>query len=366
MCHLLASLGAGIRLWSKAAASRQRLCAYWHCGGSAGRVGGLVTVLGLALVVAFSIATTAHGQSAEPPALAPGDARPSGAHLQTLLARSGFSPGLIDGKVGRKTRTAIQYLQQSRGLPETAELDDATLAALLELSGPRSVAEPVPDRPSWTRPYTVTDADLSQVTGPIPEDWNERAQRTFSGYIDVEDMLAERGWCSIDLLRQLNPDIDLQAVQPGQQVTLPSVDARPLPKLARVRIDLEAKLVLGFNDSGTVVSLMHCSIARDLEKRPVGELHVKVVVTDPDYTFNPASWPEVTNVDRKLRIAPGPRNPVGRAWIGLDRSGYGLHGTVRPQDIGKTGSHGCFRLANWDAQRLVRAVSVGMPVEVHE
>jgi lipoprotein-anchoring transpeptidase ErfK/SrfK len=98
----------------------------------------------------------------------------------------------------------------------------------------------------------------------------------------------------------------------------------------------------------------------------VGDLSVKVVVTDPDYTFNPASWPEVTNVTRKLRIAPGPRNPVGVAWIGLDKPGYGLHGTVRPQDIGKTGSHGCFRLANWDAARLARAVSIGTPVVVRE
>jgi lipoprotein-anchoring transpeptidase ErfK/SrfK len=115
-----------------------------------------------------------------------------------------------------------------------------------------------------------------------------------------------------------------------------------------------------------VVAIFHCSIAQAVEKRPVGDLSVKVVVTDPDYTFNPASWPEVTNVTRKLRIAPGPRNPVGVAWIGLDKPGYGLHGTVRPQDIGKTGSHGCFRLANWDAARLARAVSIGTPVVVRE
>jgi lipoprotein-anchoring transpeptidase ErfK/SrfK len=57
---------------------------------------------------------------------------------------------------------------------------------------------------------------------------------------------------------------------------------------------------------------------------------------------------------------------VGVAWIGLDKPGYGLHGTVRPQDIGKTGSHGCFRLANWDAARLARAVSIGTPVVVRE
>jgi lipoprotein-anchoring transpeptidase ErfK/SrfK len=41
-----------------------------------------------------------------------------------------------------------------------------------------------------------------------------------------------------------------------------------------------------------------------------------------------------------------------------------MHGTVRPQDLGKTGSHGCFRMFNWDAVRLARAVKVGTVVVV--
>lgn len=67
---------------------------------------------------------------------------------------------------------------------------------------------------------------------------------------------------------------------------------------------------------------------------------------------------------RKLIIAPGPNNPVGVAWIGLDLPGYGIHGTPRPEDVGRTESHGCFRLANWNAEFLLRLVSVGTPVLV--
>jgi lipoprotein-anchoring transpeptidase ErfK/SrfK len=67
---------------------------------------------------------------------------------------------------------------------------------------------------------------------------------------------------------------------------------------------------------------------------------------------------------RKLILAPGPNNPVGVAWIGLDRSGYGIHGTPEPEKVGRTESHGCFRLANWDARTLVELAWTGLPVVV--
>lgn len=284
------------------------------------------------------------------------------ARTQTILARSGFSPGLIDGKPGRKTRLAIEHLQRARGLEVTGSLDESTRAALAA-SDPLAAAT---GERAWVCSYTVTEEDLALITGPIPEDWNERALLARSGYAEIEELLAERGWCSVDLLRRLNPEVELAAVAAGDEVTLPDVRAKPLPRLGRVEIVLGEKLVLGYDEADTHVMLLHCSIAASAEKRPVGELQVTVVATDPDYTFNPESWPEVENVATKLRIAPGPRNPVGLAWIGLDRPGYGMHGSPRPQDIGKTGSHGCFRLSNWDAVRLAQAVRVGTAVTVKE
>jgi lipoprotein-anchoring transpeptidase ErfK/SrfK len=289
------------------------------------------------------------------------------ARLQTVLARSGFSPGLIDGKPGRKTKIAIEHFQAARGLTVSGTADEPTMEALKAASGLETAAGGV-----WTRKYKVTAADLALLTGPVPTDWNERALLERSGYADLQELLAERGWCSADFVASLNPGVEFAGLAAGDEVTLPDVPdawnpkAKALPKLARLEVNLAEKLVQGFDESGTQVLLLHCSIAKAQEKRPVGELKVKVVATDPEYTFDPKDWPEVDNVTTRLRIAPGPRNPVGSAWIGLDKPGYGMHGTVRPQDIGKTGSHGCFRLANWDALRLARAVKIGMVVEVKE
>ena len=55
---------------------------------------------------------------------------------------------------------------------------------------------------------------------------------------------------------------------------------------------------------------------------------------------------------------------VGVYWIGLDRTGYGIHGTPKPEDIGKTESHGCFRLANWNVEALAKMIETGTPVVI--
>lgn len=287
------------------------------------------------------------------------DERIFAARLQTALARAAFSPGLIDGKPGRKTAMATELFQRARGIAPTGRLDEATSAAL-----------GLSDEVSWTTTYRITSADVELVTGPIPEDWNQRATLEVCGYATIHELLAERGWCSMEMVQLLNPGVNLEELAAGSTVELPDVPdvfkahGKGIPGIVRLEVDQTAKVVRAFDKAGTIVALFHCSIAASEEHRPSGQLTVQVVVTDPDYTFDPAVWPEVTNVSGKLRIAPGPRNPVGLAWIGLSKPGYGLHGTVRPQDIGKTGSHGCFRLTNWDALRLVRSVRTGMAVHV--
>ena len=69
------------------------------------------------------------------------------------------------------------------------------------------------------------------------------------------------------------------------------------------------------------------------------------------------------NVRHKLTIRPGPNNPVGLVWIDLTAPTYGIHGTPEPTNIGKTESHGCIRLTNWDAVDLAAMVRSGTVVK---
>jgi lipoprotein-anchoring transpeptidase ErfK/SrfK len=269
--------------------------------------------------------------------------------LQLALDEAGFSPGLIDGKAGRKTAIALREFQQAHRLSGGGALNAATIDAL-RLTGRTVLAT-----------YRITAADRASVTG-VTTDWLARSRMDRLGYDTLTDALAERFHCTQAMLKQLNSGINIDAAYAGQTLTVPAiVEAKPV-SLHRLEVDLAQKIVRGFDSSGRVVSLMHCSIAADKTDAPRGRAEVAVVVPDPNYTFDPAKWPEVRGIDRKLLIPPGPRNPVGVCWVGLSLPGYGMHGTPWPEMIGKTGSHGCIRLTNWDAKRLGQMVRTGIEV----
>ncbi len=86
-------------------------------------------------------------------------------------------------------------------------------------------------------------------------------------------------------------------------------------------------------------------------------MKVTAIAADANYTFDPTK--QEWGGDTMLTLPPGPNNPVGGVWIDLAKDGYGIHGSPDPKLIGKTASHGCVRLTNWDAQRLLRAVKPG-------
>lgn len=271
--------------------------------------------------------------------------------LQAALDRAGYSPGLVDGVHGRKTDIALRSFRTARGLRGGEAALDAETAAALGVSEDQAVAE-----------YVVTAADLSDI-GPVPDDWNRKAALDRLRYESLAALLAERGHCKVATVEWLNPGVELRTLKAGRSVVLPKVaPAAPIVGAASIEVDLDEKLVRVLDARGGLLALFHCSIAAMAEKRPSGETHIEAIAENPDYLFRPEMWPEVKNVSRPLRIPPGPRNPVGLCWIDLGLPGYGIHGTPKPELIGKTGSHGCIRLANWDAVRLGKAVKVGMPV----
>jgi lipoprotein-anchoring transpeptidase ErfK/SrfK len=63
-------------------------------------------------------------------------------------------------------------------------------------------------------------------------------------------------------------------------------------------------------------------------------------------------------------VPPGPDNPLGTRWMGLDAAGVGIHGTDAPTSIGYSASHGCIRMQVPDAEWLFEHVHVGTPVVI--
>ena len=68
-------------------------------------------------------------------ALSAADMKKAVRNVQAILNKSGFDAGVADGVMGNKTRTAIKAFQAAEGLPETGEIDDALVKALLRRNG---------------------------------------------------------------------------------------------------------------------------------------------------------------------------------------------------------------------------------------
>ena len=273
---------------------------------------------------------------------------------QVALARRAISPGSIDAAIGSQTRAAISAFQQSQNLPPTGKLDADTRMKLTL------------DAPLLTT-YTVTTNDLNRLQ-PLGKTWLAKSQQTALDYETELELVAEKGHSHPLLIQMLNPDVNWTNIAAGTVLRVPDADyPEPTNKAAFVVIHLSERFLEAFDENTNLLAHFPCSIAARFDKRPVGELHVAVVAPNPNYTFDPEIFPESPEaqaIGHKLILPPGPNNPVGVAWIGLDKPGYGIHGTPAPEQIGRTESHGCFRLANWDAEYLLKLAWVGMPVIV--
>jgi lipoprotein-anchoring transpeptidase ErfK/SrfK len=274
--------------------------------------------------------------------------------LQIALARAGFSPGSIDGKIGSQTRKALLAYQQANELPTTGEFDTTTHAML-------KVNEPIFKR------RVIQSTDFDQID-PVPGSWRERGTRSRMAYHSILEMVAEQSMSHPELIQQLNPGIDFNLLQIGTGITVPRMPPVRITKaINHLQISLSQRSLQAIDTDGRIA--FHCpvSIARRVDKRPSGELRVKVRVAKPNYTFNPAilsSTAAREGITQKFVIQPGPNNPVGSVWIGLNLPSYGIHGTPEPEKVGRTESSGCFRLANWNAETVLDLVEVGTAIHV--
>ncbi len=181
------------------------------------------------------------------------------------------------------------------------------------------------------------------------------------GYRSATELLAEKFHISEELIKLLNPGKTVDRA--GTVITVPNVaDGRPARQVFRIEADKPANAVRAFGRNDELVAFYPASVGSVEKPAPSGTYHVRRVVKDPTYHYDPKFQFKGVRTDRELTIAPGPNNPVGLVWIDLNKPTYGIHGTSHPEEIGKTGSHGCVRLTNWDAIDLAKRIRKGTPV----
>jgi lipoprotein-anchoring transpeptidase ErfK/SrfK len=285
--------------------------------------------------------------------------------LQISLDRAGFSPGVIDGREGGNTRKALDAYRQQHGKDPEPAADPSLL-------------------------YTITESDAS---GPfaerIPDDLSEQATLESLSYTSVVELIAERFHTTPAMLERLNPQAVFAA---GEQINVPNVDAFivPVPRIEGapagrqptatagrrgttqatpitkadvvVTVSRTTSAVTVTNDRNQIVFYAPVTTGSERDPLPIGEWKVTGIQFSPKFHYNPELFWDADPSHSKATLANGPNNPVGVVWIDLSKEHYGLHGTPEPSTVGKTASHGCVRLTNWDALKLAGLVKPGTRV----
>ena len=312
---------------------------------------------------------------------------------QVMLDRAGYSPGEIDGTMGTGTKRALDAYTKNGGKTDALPVDAVT-------------------------PYKITDEDAAGPFVPVPEDMMDKAKLTVLGYTSLPEALGERFHASPALLKRMNPtakfvageEIHVPNVAGAAQPASPSPAAPPgaappaaaagaavpstpptspvagaptavptatsgkavppsgrqsdTPNAGAVTVTVRkstSDLVVQ-DATGRILMYAPVTTGSEHDPLPIGDWKVTGVQKDPKFHYNPDLFWDAEPTQEKATIPPGPNNPVGVVWVDISRPHYGLHGTPEPSTVGKTTSHGCVRLTNWDAMRLASFVKPGTKV----
>lgn len=281
---------------------------------------------------------------------AKGGVSPAILRAQVMLDRLNASPGVIDGKDGENFVHALVSFETSRHLKPAKALNEKAWTLLVKDSGSPVLTE-----------HVLTDKEVDGPFFPdLPKDYSELAKLKTIGYRNVSQKLGAMFHMGEDLLASLNPGVDLS--KPGTRILVTEVTPVAIHgTLQTVVVDKTTSQVLAYDRRGNILASYPATIGSRELPSPSGTYRVKGIAYNPIYYYDPKNFLQGDNKE-KLKLPPGPNNPVGSVFIALTKPTYGLHGTPDPSKIDKTASHGCVRMTNWDAEELAKMVRRGVVV----
>jgi lipoprotein-anchoring transpeptidase ErfK/SrfK len=254
---------------------------------------------------------------------------------------------------------ALVAYKKANGLPPTGAVDAQFLAEV-------------------TEPYTTYTirAEDEQFVGQVASQPSEQAKLKAMEYGSLLEFVAERYHAAEDFLRKINPGLDLDKLKAGDTVKVPNVEPFEIEKLSekfippnplyakrQIVIDTRERF-LEVHEGDKLVAEFPITPGSKTLPAPKGVWKILGVATMPWFRHDEGVLNHGVRTNDFYNIPPGPNNPVGILWVGLNKPGIGIHGTNNPETIGRAGSHGCIRTANWDAARLKDIISAGDVVTI--
>lgn len=299
--------------------------------------------------------------------------------VQLFLDGSAFKPGAIDGRWGEFTRKAIEYYGKALG--KTVKLGNQP---------PAQFDLPIDQSKPATIPYQLTEADQKQI-GSLSQSHAAQAKQKHLPYENFLELVAEKFHARRDFIQSLNPGFDWAKAKVGDEVrvpnvakpfdvqeaidlktqteaaekanTLPTENKKPEAEQYRLDVSVAQKIMEVYQNDKLVGSYPITPGSKSLPA-PIGEWFVKGFVWMPTFRWDEAILHGSERSSDFYELPPGPNNPVGILWMELNHKGSGIHGTEVPETIGRTTSHGCIRLSNWNALDLGQKVLPGVHVHI--
>ncbi len=344
---------------------------------------------------ANSDATPAEGEDSK-------DERDRLTQLQIFLDDANFGPGKIDGRWGEFSRKSLALYLQS----QDKEVPEFTDEVPSEFPVDVSSIEPI-----YTE-YEITQEDIDSL-GEVPSEPEDQAKQDKMPYENLTELVAEKYHVDRDYLATLNEGTAIDDAKAGDKIAVPNVkvpfnladvraraeseseesedseesnesdekdasddeekgentaEASPSPvKTDALSILIStADRMLELRENDQLIAAFPITPGSDSLPAPVGEWKITGISMMPWFRHDEKMLKEGERSDEAHNIPPGPNNAVGIAWMAINKEGIGIHGTPEPDTIGRSASHGCIRLANWDAARLSEMIEDGTPVKIEE
>lgn len=158
-----------------------------------------------------------------------------------------------------------------------------------------------------------------------------------------------------DVILRINGIADARKISAGKHLKIPQGPFNAKISLSHYRLDLYLQDVY--------VRSFPVGLGRS-NGTPTGEWRVSGRQENPTY------YPSESAGDKRVIAGDDPSNPLGEYWIALEgisgeavgKRGFGIHGTIDPQSIGKSESLGCVRMLNEDVAWVYSALQPGKSI----
>ena len=384
-------------------------CLLWSCI-MFNRVFWVCAFLSFFCALGFSFGVEAQPLAKTPKPSPDDPARMELLRLQIFLDQEGFRPGKLDGLSGEFTQKAADRFCDARGIPRGKMLDVSGIA------NPYREYTVGDDDAKWVGPTASTPEEQEKLKALLYGSlWEAVAERfhcdlnflqelnpqikdlSVGAVIRVPDV-KEFLMSDVKLLekqraeRQLaekqaaaassapKPAAPLQPIvapfdlsKPVQAPTpqsvakatpVPTPAPTPTPEPQRHLVLLRAERLIEVYEREQMVACFPCTPGSTEIPVPEGTWKITGNILLPYFRWDKSILETGVRSETAYNLPPGPNSPVGIVWMGINRPSVGMHGTNSPDRIGRNQSHGCIRLANWDAFAMCQLVKKGTTLEV--